>query len=205
MLPCCTGRPVTVAPSAALWLRATEGRAARPDAVVLAAGPGLAGAEREVRELAAQYPAATVLSGAAASADGVRRALDGAGLAHIAAHGRFRADNPLFSSLRLADGPLTVYDLESLERAPQTLVLSACESGLSDVRAGDELMGLAAALFALGTTTVIGSVIAIPDEATAPLMASFHTHLAAGLASSEALARAQAERGGAAFVNLGAG
>jgi len=205
MLPRCAGRPVTVAPSAALWLRATERQAERPDRVVLAAGPGLPGAEREVRELAAQYPAATVLTGAAVSADAVRRALDGAALAHVAAHGRFRADNPLFSSLRLADGPLTVYDLESLDRAPQTLVLSACESGLSDVRAGDELMGLAAALFALGTTTVIGSVIAIPDEATAPLMASFHCHLAAGLASSEALARAQAERGGAAFVNLGAG
>ena len=66
-------------------------------------------------------------------------------------------------------------------------------------------LGVLAALFALGTTTVIGSVIAIPDEATAPLMASFHRHLAAGLASSEALARAQTERGAAAFVNLGAG
>ena len=41
-------------------------------------------------------------------------ALDGAWLAHIAAHGIFRADSPLFSSLRMHDGPLTVYDFEQL-------------------------------------------------------------------------------------------
>ena len=48
----------------------------------------------------------------------VLAALDGAWLAHIAAHGRFRADSPLFSSLRMHDGPLTVYDFEQLHRAP---------------------------------------------------------------------------------------
>ena len=45
-------------------------------------------------------------------------ALDGAPLAHIAAHGTFRADSPLFSSLRMDDGPLTVHDFERLGRAP---------------------------------------------------------------------------------------
>jgi CHAT domain-containing protein len=119
------------------------------------AGPGLEGAEREVVELASQYRSATVLTGAAATAEAVRSALDGAALVHVAAHGRFRADNPLFSSLTLADGPLTVYDLETVRRAPHTLVLSACESGLSDVRPGDELMGLAAALFSLNSRTLL--------------------------------------------------
>jgi CHAT domain-containing protein len=155
-----------------------------------------------------------VLTGAAARADAVRLALDGASLAHVAAHGRFRADNPLFSSLTLSDGPLTVYDLESLRRAPHTLVLSACESGLSDVRPGDELMGLAAALFSLGTATVVGSVSAIPDDRTVPLMTAFHRQLASGAGAAVALARAQAEeaRGPAdglpaarGFVAMGAG
>jgi CHAT domain-containing protein len=155
-----------------------------------------------------------VLVGAAAGVDAVRRALDGATLAHVAAHGRFRVDNPLFSSLTLADGPLTVYDLESLGRAPRTLVLSACESSLSDVRPGDELMGLAAALFALGTTTVVGSVIAVPDAQTVPLMSAFHRHLAHGEAASTALARAQLDVSGGSssplpaagsFVSMGGG
>jgi tetratricopeptide (TPR) repeat protein len=216
LLPSAAARALAVTPSAALWLRASAHRLPRRDArrVVLVAGPGLEGAEREVAELAARYPAATVLAGADARADAVRRALDGAALAHVAAHGRFRADNPLFSSLTLADGPLTVYDLESLRRAPHTLVLSACESGLSDVRPGDELMGLAAALFSLGTATVVGSVSAIPDDRTAPLMTSFHRRLASGASAAVALAEAQAgeARGPAdglpaarGFIAMGAG
>ena len=50
------------------------------------------------------------------------------------------------------------HDLEALERAPGRLVLSACDSGLSAVRPGDELMGLAAAMFMLGTRTLAASV-----------------------------------------------
>jgi len=53
-------------------------------------------------------------------------------LAHVAAHGTFRADNPQFSSLHLADGPLTVYDLERIVRPPEWIVLSACEAGRSE-------------------------------------------------------------------------
>ena len=83
-----------------------------------------------------------------------RGALDGADSVHVAAHGRFRDDNPLFCSLELADGNVTVYDLERLRKVPQRIVLSSCESGLSAVHAGDELMGFTAALFALGTCTI---------------------------------------------------
>jgi CHAT domain-containing protein len=115
----------------------------------------------------------------------------GARLAHVAAHGTFRADNPLFSSLRLDDGPVTVYDLEAVRRAPATLVLSACESGLSDVRPGDELMGLASVLLALGTNVLVASIVPVPDAATRTLMGAFHRRLAQGDAPAAALAAAQ--------------
>jgi CHAT domain-containing protein len=93
-------------------------------------------------------------------------------------------------------------------------VLSACESGLSDVHPGDELMGLAAALFSLGTATVVGSVSAIPDARTVPLMAAFHRRAASGATAAVALAKAQTEveqerstdlpaAGG--FITIGAG
>src|ERR671937_2075767 len=59
-----------------------------------------------------------VLAGRSATTARVLAAIDGAGLAHIAAHGEFRADSPMFSSLRLADGPMTVHDVERLRRAP---------------------------------------------------------------------------------------
>jgi len=136
------------------------------------------------------------------------------GLVHLAAHGGFRSDNPMFSHLSLTDGPLTVYDLERVPRPPSTVVLSACESGLSAVRPGEELLGLTAALLALGTRTVLASMLPVQDAATLELMLDLHRRLAAGRSPAEALAGAQAglgddldERGATAvaFVCLGAG
>jgi len=194
LLPSCLGRPVTVTPSACLWL-AAAGRGPLPDSstVVLVAGPNLSHASAEVARLNRCYPDATVLVGSNAEVKAVLSALNGAPLAHVAAHGHFRADNPLFSSLALADGPLTVYDLETLHEPPRVLLLSACESALSAVRPGDELMGLAAAVLGLGTRTLIASIIAVPDEQTADLMLAVHGHLQSGCEPAVALCRAQAE------------
>ena len=77
-----------------------------------------------------------MLTGEAATAAAVLAALPHAGIAHLAAHGTFRRDNPLFSSLRLADGPLTVYDLQTLPGVPELVILAACDSGLSLVCPG---------------------------------------------------------------------
>jgi tetratricopeptide (TPR) repeat protein len=212
-LPSCAGRSVQVAPSAALWLKAARSASRPGRPTVLVAGPGPPQAANEVRELAATYPDGRILQGSDARVQAVTAAMDGAHLAHVAAHGRFRADNPLFSSLELVDGPLTVYDLEGLRQAPTLLVLSACDSGLSAVRPGDELMGLAAAVFALGTRTLIASVVPISDAATRPLMLALHQGLRAGLAPAAALARAQLQATGdeeslaasTSFVCLGTG
>jgi CHAT domain-containing protein len=110
----------------------------------------------------------------------------------VAAHGTFRADNPLFSSLNLSDGALTVYELERLSRAPYRMVLSSCHGGMSVVRPGNELMGLSAALFALGTATMVASMLVVSDRETRPLMVDFHRRLAAGADAPTALADAQA-------------
>ncbi|MDP9070214.1 MAG: CHAT domain-containing protein, partial [Actinomycetota bacterium] len=216
VLPSCTGRALAVSPSASLWYRAAAAQQVSPasyDRVVLVAGPELPGAVTEVSELRGRYPDARSLLGHDAAVEAVASALDGADLAHVAAHGYFRADNPLFSSLRFADGPLTVYDLEALDQAPRCLVLSACDSGLSGVRPGDELMGLAAALFALGTRSLVASVAPVPDAAVAQLMVAFHEALREGSTPADALVRAQAGCSGspesraaaASFVCFGAG
>jgi CHAT domain-containing protein len=133
-----------------------------------------------------------VLRGAAAQAGDVRSALERADLVHLAAHGTFRSDAPLFSSLRLADGPLTVYELERLRSAPGTLVLPACDAAQHEVRPGDELLGTAAALLGLGVGSVVAPVLPVPDAATIPLMLSLHEGLQAGLPPSAALAAAAA-------------
>ncbi|TQM83911.1 CHAT domain-containing protein [Saccharothrix saharensis] len=203
-LPACRGRAVTVVPSAAVWLRATTSTPASHDRAVLAAGPRLPAAPTEIAAIAALgRVAASVLVDEAATVDAVATAMDGAPLAHVAAHGSFRADNPLFSALELADGPLTVYDLERLRTPPARVVLSACDSGLSAVRPGDELMGFTAALLGLGTRTLVAPVIPVPAEVTTPLMVDLHRRLDAGYEPSVALAGAQEahrEDGDAAFA-----
>ncbi|WP_194924829.1 CHAT domain-containing protein [Catenulispora pinisilvae] len=208
-LPTCAGRAVSVTPSARLWLVAAGvapvATSATGVGTVLMAGPGLAHAEPEIAALAARYPDAVVLSGAQATAADAARALDGAALAHVATHGRFRADHPLFSSLDAHDGPLYVYDLERLGSTPQTLVLSACESALSGVRPGDELMGLASAVFALGTRTLIASVTPVDDSDTRTLMLALHAALAGGRPPAAALAEASSATGIGGFVCFGFG
>jgi CHAT domain-containing protein len=169
----------------------------------------------EVAALARQLPAARVLVGAAATASDTLRALDGAGLAHIAAHGTFRADNPLFSTLELADGPLTGYELERLRRPPGCLVLSACDAGRSGVRPGEELIGFTAVLLGLGTRCLIASLLPVPAERTTALMLDLHRRMATGYGPAQALAEAQREYAdgtdgvgaatAAAFVCSGAG
>lgn len=211
MLPALRDRAFGVVPSAAQWLRARDAvPAAEGEEVVLLTGPGLGTGGAEVPVLARRRPDAVHLAGADATVDAALAALDGARLAHLAAHGRFRADSPLFSSLELADGPLTVHDLERLAVAPHRVVLSACESGVLAPVGADELLGLASALFALGTAGLVCSVAEVNDEATAALMVDLHGHLERGTDPATALLRVrQAAQGdvaaatAAAFVPLG--
>jgi CHAT domain-containing protein len=125
----------------------------------------------------------------------VLAALDGAPLAHIAAHGTFRADSPLFSSLRLDDGPLTVHDFERLRRAPHRMILSSCDSGLLAAAGADELLGLASTLAPLGTAGLVASVVPVNDRATVTLMLALHEHLRRGATLAEALRDTRARAG----------
>jgi tetratricopeptide (TPR) repeat protein len=187
ILPALADRVVSVAPSAVAWMRA---RAAPPPEhrhVTLARGPGLASDGAEVPMLARLYDDVTVLSDEEATAEKVLVALDGAWLAHIAAHGTFRADSPLFSSLRMYDGPLTVYDFEQLQRAPYRLVLSSCDSGVLAPAGADELLGLVSSLLPLGTAGIVAAVVPLNDQAVVPLMVDLHRHLRAGQTLADAI------------------
>ena len=156
------------------------------------AGPGLEAAADEIAALSAVYPGAQVLTGREATVSATLRALDGADVAHVAAHGSFRADNPLFSSLLLADGPLTVYDLERLGSAPRTIMLAACDSALSTAEPGDEMTGLAAALLGVGASAVIAPLLPLPDEVSARLAHGWHRRVGEGATPAAALAEVTA-------------
>ena len=109
----------------------------------------------------------------------------------LAAHGSFRADNPLFSGLALADGWLTTLDIFNLRLHASLVTLSACETGRSVVAGGDELLGLMRAFLYAGATSLVLSQWVVDDRSTARLMERFYTHLANGQSKGAALRLAQ--------------
>lgn len=193
LLPALRAQSVSVCPSAAAWLRARAAPAPAQRRVVLVGGPDLPAAGAEIKQLAALYPQANLLAWGTATARSVLAALDGSWLAHVAAHGTFRADNPLFSSLRLDDGPLTVYDIEGIARPPHRLVLSGCDSGRAAPAGADELLGLASSLMPMGTAGIVAAVVPVSDLVTPSVMAALHTSVAGGAGFPAALAGVQAE------------
>lgn len=199
-------RPVVVTPSATAWLAAERAPVPLVDQVVLVRGPGLPAARAEIDKLATHYRAATLKSGPAATSRSVSRAMDGATLAHIAAHGVHEPENALFSRLELADGALFAYEVAGLRRPPRQVVLASCELALNRVRPGDEPLGFASALLAGGSQTVIAPLSKVGDEAAAAAMDDVHRGLAGGAGPAVALAEAIAiDPMRRPFVCLGSG
>ena len=192
LLPVLHDRPFVVAPSAGLWRRC-RARTPTPAAGALAVcGPGLPLAEAEARAVADCYADAALLAGARATVRAVEEAMRRVDVAHLVCHGSFSRGNPMFSSLRLVDGPMFVHDLERLSPPPHVVVLSACSAGTHATPAGTEILGLTASLLASGPRAVIAATVAVPDtSATGDVMVELHRALAAGTGPAEALRRAR--------------
>lgn len=209
-LPTLADRPVMVSPSLFGHTVAARARAAhRKRHTALIGGPSLAAAADELAALMRIYPSATMLDAERSTAASCLDALGRATLVHMACHGSFRSDNPLFSTLRVADGDLTVYDLERCERLPHTMVLSACNAAVSAVLRGGALLGMSSSLIQLGVSSVIAPLTPVSDERSVELMTRLHRELAAGTAPAAALAKAAVVDGeldatAAAFVSIGA-
>jgi CHAT domain-containing protein len=110
---------------------------------------------------------------------------------HLATHAEFRADNPLFSGLQLADTWLTTLDIFGLELEASLVTLSGCHTGRSVLGGGEELLGLARAFFAAGAASLLLSLWAVEDISTAEFMRLFYRDLAAGATKAAALHHAQ--------------
>jgi CHAT domain-containing protein len=147
----------------------------------------------EIEALEKLFGPSLVLFGEAATEQAFRHHAPQADVIHLASHAVFRQDNPLFSAIRLADGWLSLYDLYSLRLRASLVTLSACETGVSDVLAGDEWVGLARGLFQAGTASVVVSLWAVDDASTAQLMHRFYTHLETGTGPALAMRRAQTD------------
>jgi tetratricopeptide (TPR) repeat protein len=155
------------------------------------ADPLIPAVTEEAQAVARHLPAAEVLSDRRATVAALHAKAPGCGVLHLACHGMFRSDNPLFSSLKLHDGWLTAADVLRLDLEGTLVTLSACESGRNEVFAGDELIGLTRAFLGAGAATLVASLWLVQDESTATLMEKWYEHLRRGVGRAAALRSAQ--------------
>jgi CHAT domain-containing protein len=136
--------------------------------------------EVEARQVAAVLPRAALFVGARATTEVFRSRARSSRVVHIASHGRFRPDSPMFSAIRLADGYLTGHELSRLALPAALVTLSGCATGQTVAAAGDEILGISRGLFAAGARSLLLSLWDVHDESTTAFMTSFYRALSGG-------------------------
>ncbi len=136
-------------------------------------------AELEGQAVRARQPHALLLTRKEAQEAKVRKTSHDARILHFATHGNFDTARPMESALLLAkgegdDGILKATEVFGLALPGTLVVLSACETGLSQIATGDEILGLTRAFMYAGAPQVIATLWEIDDEATAVLMDHFY-------------------------------
>jgi CHAT domain-containing protein len=131
----------------------------------------------EVRKVAAAILQSDLFLGESATSKVLQSRGQQSRLIHIATHGYFRQDNPMFSGIRLGDGILSLYDLYQMKMPAELITLSGCATGLSVVADGDELLGLLRGLIHAGAQAALLTLWDVQDQSTAEFMASFYGHL----------------------------
>ena len=180
------------APSARIALRGLRSHP-RPLRRVLAVGSGgqLAHTTEEANRVVQWFASGVALTGTQARVEAVIAGAPAADVLHLACHATFRHDNPRFSALHLEGGALTAEQVETLHLGPCTVVLSACDTGLSEVGSGDEVIGLVRAFMIAGAVRVVASLWPVEDGTTAEFMGHFYRSLVATRTPAAALAEAQ--------------
>jgi CHAT domain-containing protein len=168
----------------------------------------LPGTADEAQTLKRMLPEAAILTGSAATETAAKK-VAGPRILHIATHGFFLSDMPgesedpmLRSGLVFAgvnafasaddDGVLTALEASSLDlRGTRLVVLSACETGLGEVKNGEGVFGLRRAFVVAGAETLLMSLWQVSDDATRDLMIAYYSRLSRGEPRGEALRLAQ--------------
>jgi CHAT domain-containing protein len=146
----------------------------------------------EIQVLSRLLGDAEVLLGEQATFERVCQSTSSCGVFHLAAHGLFRPEAPLLSSIRLADQWLAVQDIYNLDLSSTTLVtLSACETGLGHDAGGDDLVGLVRGFLYAGAASLIVSLWTVDDESMTRLVTGFYSHWLAGNSKVQSLRQAQ--------------
>lgn len=186
-------REVVYSPSAAVWQALREKPRRKPKNALLMgfADEAIPQVKREIDTLRKILPAPVTFTGKNATFAAYTKNAPRFDLLHLACHGQFRPENPLFSSLHLADGWVTVRDICAQKLTAGLVTLSACETGMNKIFAGDEILGLARGFLSAGASSLVLSLWTVSDEATARLMKSFYENLQRGGTVSASLRIAQ--------------
>jgi CHAT domain-containing protein len=188
-------REVVYSPSAAVWLALQEKPRRKPKNALLMgfADEAIPLVNREINTLKKILPRNLSLTGKSATFAAYIKNAPRFDLLHLACHGQFRPENPLFSSLHLADGWITVRDICAQRLRAGLVVLSACETGMNKIFAGDEILGLARGFLSAGASSLVLSLWTVSDEATSRLMKRFYENLQLGHGVAASLRIAQIE------------
>ena len=173
----CDQYTISYAPSAALFALCQRKRPVPDNQTSLVLGiPDRRAPQilREVESVAALLPHAALFIDEQATAEILRSRGADCGLLHIATHGIYRHDNPLFSAIRLGDSYLNLYDLYQLRLGARLVTLSGCATGMNVIAAGDELIGLQRGLFCAGASSLLLALWDVNDDSTAELMTEFY-------------------------------
>lgn len=154
-------------------------------------------AQKEATEIAGIRPQSKVFVRKEATEETLRKHCKDYQYIHFATHGQFNPDVPLKSALLLTpdakyNGMLTVDKLYSLNLNADLVTLSACETGLSKIANGDDLVGLIRGFLYAGSSSIVASLWKVDDLATSFLMTRFYRNLD-GTNKREALRTAQME------------
>lgn len=179
---------ITLAPSASAWRNArrrARGRRTRfgraPRALVMGLGAEeLAHAPAECLAVARALPGAVCRVGPQATLEAFRRLAPSADVIHLAAHGVFQLEDPLLSSIQLADASVNLHELFDLALSARLVVLSGCQTALSRLSAGEETIGLSQGFLHAGAAALLVSLWSVNDPSTTAFMSRFYERLAAG-------------------------
>ena len=186
---------VSYAPSASIFAYCQR-KAARATGPPLVLGvPDTRAPEilEEVKSVAEILAGAELLVGREANEAAMREKGAHSRLIHIATHGSFRQDNPMFSGIRLGTAYMNLYDLYQLRLEADLVTLSGCGTGLNVVAAGDELLGLIRGLLSAGAHSLLLTLWDVNDRSTSDFMTSFYRRLEQGGDKASALQGAMQE------------
>ncbi len=172
---------VSYASSASLfYLCATKRCAVEDRALVLGIpDPGAPQAGEEARAVAAAFPEAKFFLGEEATEEALRTHGPGSRYVHLSTHCAFRQDNPLFSSLRLGDSRMSLFDLYHLRLPCRMVTLSGCAPGLNAAGNGEEWSGLVRGLLYAGAESVLCPLWNVPEASTAEFLGNLYRQLKA--------------------------